>query len=203
MRYILAILVLLPCLHSSAQDTALAGRLHRMYTTDQQARVALNNMRTNNNGDSPEVKALIANITAIDKENNAVLKSILKQYGFPGYKVAGIEGSDNFWLLTQHQDEDTAFQNAVLALMKKAVDAKDATPSKYAMLVDRVLVNTGKKQLYGTQFILNKEQNIFQPHPVEDSLNVNARRAAMGLPTLEENLQQMNEVYKNYMEQKK
>lgn len=71
------------------------------------------------------------------------------------------------------------------------------------MLVDRVLVNTGKKQLYGTQFILNKEQNIFQPHPVEDSLSVNVRRATMGLPTLEENLQQMNEVYKNYLEQKK
>lgn len=85
-------------------------------------------MRTNNNGDSPEVKALIANITAIDKENNAVLKSILKQYGFPGYKVAGIEGSDNFWLLAQHQDEDTAFQNEVLALMKKSSGCQRCYP---------------------------------------------------------------------------
>jgi hypothetical protein len=201
MRSILTIYLLLLCLHSWAQDTALAGRLLRLYTTDQQARLALINIRTDENGNSPEVKAAMARVAMLDKENNTILKGILKQYGFPGYKVAGIEGSDNFWLLAQHQDEDTAFQKEVLLLMKKAVDAKDATSSKYAMLVDRVLVNTGKKQRYGTQFILNKDQTSFQPQPIEDSLQVDIRRTEMGLP-LAENLKQMNEVYKTYLKQK-
>lgn len=203
MRYILIILVLLSCLPVWAQDTALASRLHRMVITDQDARNELIKIRNDHNGDSPAVKTVIARAMAIDKENNTVLKSILKQYGFPGYKRVGETGADHFWLLVQHQDEDTAFQKEVLVLMKKAVAAKDASPSSYAMLVDRVLSNTGKKQLYGTQFSLNKDKTSFEPQPIEDSLHVDKRRAEMGLPPLAENLKQMNEVYKTYLEPKK
>jgi hypothetical protein len=53
-----------------------------------------------------------------------------------------------------------------------------------AYLTDRVLVNTGKPQVYGTQF--QSEGGIRKPRPIRDPENVDERRNEMGLTTLAE-----------------
>jgi hypothetical protein len=89
--------------------------------------------------------------------------------------------------MLQHADADRPFQKEGLALMKVAVDAKEASPGHYAYLVDRVLTGEGKKQLYGTQ--LTQKDGKLVPLPIEDEANVDKRRAAMGLKPLKEYLE--------------
>jgi hypothetical protein len=123
------------------------------------------------------------------------LAEIFKQYGYPGFDVAGKEGAKNFWLMVQHADHDPAFQRQVLEKMKVQVDRGNAEPAIYGLLVDRVNVNTGKPQVYGTQVTYNTQICQAYPLALADSANVNERRKTIGLPPLEEYLNQMTQAH--------
>ena len=123
------------------------------------------------------------------------LKQIFDKYGFVGFDLAGEEGSQNYWLMVQHSDHNPAFQKEVLEKMKIEVDQKNAKPSNYGLLVDRVKLNTGEKQIFGTQVTYNMETGQAYPKDLEDSLNVNERRKSIGLEPLEEYLNGMTEMH--------
>ena len=53
-----------------------------------------------------------------------------------------------------------------------------------AYLMDRVLVNESKPQVYGTQFHVTDGKQ--QPRPIRDPESVDKRRKAMGMSTLKE-----------------
>lgn len=120
--------------------------------------------------------------------HKGILENMFNRYGFPGFDVAGKEGSYSFWLMVQHCDKWPDFQNRVLEDMKKQVDKGNANPQNYAYLTDRVFVNTGRKQVYGTQVTYNTDSCQALPKPTEDSLNINERRKKMGLDSIEEYL---------------
>ena len=123
------------------------------------------------------------------------LKQIFDKYGFVGFDLAGEEGSGNFWLMVQHSDHNPNFQKEVLEKMKIEVDKGNAIPSNFGLLVDRVNLNTGKKQIYGTQVTYNMETGQAYPKPLEDSLKVNERRKPIGLEPIEEYLNGMTEMH--------
>lgn len=60
------------------------------------------------------------------------------------------------WLLIQHADSDVEFQQYCLELMEREVESGGVAKSDVAFLTDRILVNKGKPQLYGTQFYESK-----------------------------------------------
>lgn len=78
-------------------------------------------------------------------------EAIFNQYGFPGIDMVGKEGSQHFWLLVQHCDQYPAFQKKILKAMDKEVKKQNANANNYAYLFDRVQVNAGQKQRFGTQ----------------------------------------------------
>lgn len=119
------------------------------------------------------------------------LKQIFDKHGFVGFDLAGEEGSQNFWLMVQHSDHDPVFQNEVLEKMKIAVDNGNAKPTHYGLLLDRVRLNTGKKQVYGTQVTYNLDTGQAYPKSLEDSLKVNERRESIELEPIEEYLNRM------------
>jgi len=118
---------------------------------------------------------------AIDRANTAELRRIVHEYGWPGRSLVGDEASDDAWLLLQHADKDTAFQQECFRLMRAAKPG-DVAPDNLAYLTDRILVNAGKKQLYGTQ--CKQEDTLMILSPVEDSVNLDKRRAEVGLPPI-------------------
>lgn len=120
------------------------------------------------------------------------LKQIFDQHGFVGFDLAGKDGSQNFWLMVQHSDHTPDFQKQVLEKMKIEVEKGNAKPSNYGLLVDRVKLNTGENQVYGTQVSYN--MNICQAYPksLEDSVNVNKRRKSVDLEPIEEYLNRMS-----------
>lgn len=130
----------------------------------------------------------------VTRSNFPTVKRILDKYGFPGYDLLGKEGSGNYFVLVQHSDFDVAFQQRALKLMKKQVDKKNAPGGSYAYLVDRVNLNTGKQQVYGTQVNMSATGTTLKP--CMDTLHLDKRRASVGLSPIRDYLDQCDEVYK-------
>lgn len=136
----------------------------------------------------------------VEKENYArhqpVLERIVRQIGYPGFRQVGEKSSSNFWLLVQHADAHPDFQRQVLRLMRPEVARKNASPSNYAYLTDRVAINSGQPEEYGTQV---KYEGAGLGHAVPQSLrdpqNVDKRRAAIGMEPLENYLGMMTSMH--------
>lgn len=141
------------------------------------------------------LEIIVSQFHLTDSLNYYLLKEIFDKYGFPNYDLVGQDGSKKFWLLVQHQDAHPEFQDSVLSKMKIEVDAKKASGEKYAYLLDRVKINTGRLQVYGTQLTFNEDHTSYIPLPVIDPDNLNERRRSMGLSSIEEYIQVANSLY--------
>ncbi len=127
------------------------------------------------------------------RSNFPLAKKILNEHGFPGYKMVGKESSGNYFLFVQHSDFDVAFQKQVLPLIKAEVDKNNASGAMYAYLVDRINLNEGMEQVYGTQVIMGK--NGTKLKPCMDTLNLDKRRLVVGLSPIKDYLKKCDEVF--------
>lgn len=162
----------------------LAAVLLQLGERDQQARQAAMANRTDTN--------LRATIQRVDHENREYLRGIVKQHGWPGRSLVGEHSAHAAWLVAQHSDEDPAFQKQCLKLMSAAPDG-EVSRVDLAFLTDRVLINAGKKQRYGTQF--KQVGWRFVPEPMDDWKKVDERRRKIGLPPLAQYAREMQELY--------
>ncbi|OGZ96396.1 MAG: hypothetical protein A2679_00040 [Candidatus Sungbacteria bacterium RIFCSPHIGHO2_01_FULL_54_26] len=92
-------------------------------------------------------------------ENTERLKKIIAKYGWPTIDLVGEKASRNAWLIIQHADHNVRFQKKCLALMQEIYQRNPHIISRenIAFLTDRILVNTKRAQLFGTQFYVNKK----------------------------------------------
>jgi hypothetical protein len=132
------------------------------------------------------VSADKARIIAMDDDNTAWLQSVLDRLGWPGRMMVGDEAAHAAWLIAQHADRHPAFQRRCLTLLKRAVARDDASAVDLAYLTDRVLLASGKAQLYGTQ--LSARDGRYIAARLREPEMVGARRAAVGLEPLEDQL---------------
>lgn len=144
--------------------------------------------------DHPDPK-LLKRMKKIDAGNTSRVKTLLKQYGWPGPKLVGQDGTDAVFLLVQHADP--AFQKEILPLVKDAYRSRLITGQSYALFMDRVLVQDGKPQIYGTAAKRFDQWKGGEPvfEPIEDEANVNKRRAEVGLMPLSEYREFLKQLY--------
>lgn len=124
------------------------------------------------------------------RDNQAWLKQILENHGWPSRELFG-EKAQTAWLIVQHSDNDLEFQKKALVLLREAVKNGKAPLSEQAYLEDRVLVNQGEPQIYGTQVIKKDGEIVLKP--VRDRATLNERRKSVGLGPIEEYLSQFPE----------
>ena len=153
----------------------LRNELLTMADEDQFARRGI---RSNRRGGSVE------RLHDVDRRNTLRLKELVGTYGWPTRSMVADDGAQAAWLLVQHADHDVAWQRQCLATLKPLLETKEAFAGNVAYLTDRVLVNEGKPQTYGSQFHMVDGRQ--QPRPMQDPDNVDARRKEMGLSTLEQ-----------------
>ena len=127
----------------------------------------------------------------IDKANMQRLDAIIKRFGWPGNRFAGIENAKSAFLVLQHAD--LASQHQYLPVLRAAVANGEADGSDLAMLEDRVRVRDGKPQLYGTQFKSAKSMELY---PVEDEAHLEQRRNELGMIPMAEYIKGVKEAYK-------
>ncbi|MFA0963669.1 DUF6624 domain-containing protein [Roseivirga sp. BDSF3-8] len=129
---------------------------------------------------------------SLTHENCFFVEEIFYDCGFPYLNKVSQKHSHQFWLVVQHCDNNPEFQISVLNRMEKGLSGNNVLKEDYAYLTDRVRINQGKKQVYGTQ--LKLIDNCYYPKPIEDSINVNSRRLSMGLDSLVHYLKQASSV---------
>lgn len=184
-------------LSANAQTTApLFSKLSK--TLDSLAFVDQRPMQQMMQGPQPDSirKRLIAEQPRNFARHQPILEAIVRKYGYPGIKQVGEKSANNFWLLVQHADAHPEFQRLVLKLMLAEVQRKNASPRNYAYLSDRVAENAGQLQEYGTQ-VKYEGPGIGKaaPRSLRDPKNVNKRRAAIGMETLEDYLKMSDELH--------
>jgi len=131
---------------------------------------------------SDSFKSILKTMAYTDSMNLILVSSIIDQYGWLSQNEVGSKGNSALWLVIQHADLET--QEKYLPIMRKAVENGKAKISELAYLEDRILMRHGKKQLYGTQYQLNKKTNQMELWEIEDPVNLNKRRESLGLPPM-------------------
>jgi Family of unknown function (DUF6624) len=121
----------------------------------------------------------------VDTANTDRLREIVDRYGWPGRTLVGEDGAHHAWLLAQHADRQLEFQRQALALLTDAVEQGEATARQLAYLTDRVRMNEGREQLYGTQ-IGGVRDGVVTPWPIENPDDIDLRRASVGLEPFDE-----------------
>src|SRR5258708_3785121 len=124
----------------------------------------------------------IEKMSQTDCELRAPLEAIFVKYGVPTYRMVGPQAASAFITMIQHQSPE--FRMKVLPKLKANVDGGQADPGSYAMVFDRSQTDAGKKQTYGENLICDSQHPKLHTGPIEDELNVNQRRAAIGLMRL-------------------
>jgi hypothetical protein len=129
--------------------------------------------------------------------NQHRVESLFLRHGFLGFNQVGKEGSTHFWLLVQHCDKFPAFQRKVLVAMDCEVKKANARPADYALLYDRVQVNAGLKQLFGTQvtYEVATTGRAIPQIGLVDSAQVDQRRKEYGLGPWKEYLNMMTTMH--------
>jgi hypothetical protein len=124
-----------------------------------------------------------------DEERTERLAEILDEHGWPGADLVGEDGASAAWLIAQHSDQDVDFQARALELMRAAVEDGQADPTELAYLEDRVALNRGGAQTYGTQ--IGCVDGRAEPARLADPDGVDERRAEAGLQPLADYLAEL------------
>ena len=167
-----------------ARDEALRAELLIRGQKDQEVRQVFMTGRA----DSVSVARMIE----VDVSNTAFLKRVVGERGWPGASVVGRDGAEAAFLIAQHSP-DTAFMASVLPLLQRGYLAGEVQGQHLALLTDRVARQHGQPQVYGTQTTLANGRFVLDP--IADSVNVDARRAQLGIPPLRVYMRLLDSLY--------
>lgn len=165
---------------ASAQEATahLRAELERIHELDQRDRLNAHDYITGAQKDS-----VIRHMALQDSLDLIRVTAIIDSAGWLGEAEIGHKANQALFLVIQHADARPAVQAAYLPIMREAVAEGNARADELAMLEDRVAVNHGRPQRYGSQIGWKDNKPFVQP--IEDEEHVNERRAAVGLEPLE------------------
>jgi hypothetical protein len=167
---------------ASADDiAAVRAELETMMNTDQAQRLEVIKLEKEKGPKAPEIAALWKKQRETDEHYIKCLEEIIAVHGWPKRSVFGPVAAGAAFLILQHAD--LSYQEKYLPLTRAAVAANEMAGTSLALLEDRVLLRTGKKQIYGSQVHRN-EKDEWEPLPLEDAAAVDERRASVGLRPL-------------------
>ncbi|WP_224488759.1 DUF6624 domain-containing protein [Robertkochia flava] len=142
-------------------------------------------------------------ITKHDSLNQKRIYEILDQYGYPGKSLVGTPTHLSAWLVIQHSGAIEKY----FPLIKEAGEQEELPMQYVGLMEDRLLMQQGREQVYGTQAwgsaLKNapkgKGDQVFIIWPIKDPETVNQRREQAGFTnTVEEYARQMEIDYKVY-----
>jgi hypothetical protein len=108
------------------------------------------------------------------------LTTLLDAVGWPSADAVGPEAVRAAWLVALHADQRLDLQRRAVELLATEVGAGRVPAVQQALLEDRMRVNSGLPQRYGTQIVAVRD-GVPVPWPIEDPDQLDERRAAVGL----------------------
>ena len=188
---ILTMLLLTACNSSNSTDKLLAEVLYK----DQYVRLQMQELTkaVNNDGNAELIDSLVVlseNIERIDKENIAVIDSLLQQ-GLP--KGLSEESYKTIWIVIDHASLEK--QKQYLSIIEKMSSEGLIDFENYAILFDRIAMKQNHPQRYGSQSVQfgtpgNMHLYIW---PVENAESLDSIRATVGMESILKYLEQLTE----------
>ncbi|MEQ8238613.1 MAG: hypothetical protein RIA69_05330 [Cyclobacteriaceae bacterium] len=128
--------------------------------------------------DSPQMDSLNSKISEFDALSLDFVISIIDQYGWLGKKKIGNTGNQTLFLVIQHAP-DNATRKKYFPLLEQSAEEGSSQRSDMATMKDRILVQDGQLQIYGTQSRMVDGK--LEPFPIQDPDGINKRRKKVGL----------------------
>ena len=167
---------------STALFKDIQNELKVLYQKDQQGRAPLDTTYR-------------SMITTLDSLNRIDLQKIIDKIGWPGFDEVGYSAAGTSFLIAQHSDQNIPVQKKCLELMKAEFYRGNIRVNSYAMIIDRYLVNTNQKQLFGSQVIEDEKTKKFKPRPCKYPDEIDFLRELFDFYPLAEYLDFMNKRY--------
>ena len=161
--------------------------LEEVYNNDQVAREWTNKMSSLS---ADEIVKYSTEMERVDSLNQAIVFGILDKEGWPSH--LSDKANRAIWIVIDHSD--LAYRSKYLGLVKEKADEGVLDKTDYAILNDRVLMEEGKPQIYGTQIkmvatIVDDEIAMqLCLWPVENPAALDSLRSTVGLSPVEEYL---------------
>ena len=174
-----------PQIDSAAAVAALRDTLVRLGTEDQKGRDSL--MLAVSRNDTLFLQRTVRG----DSARTRWVKAYVAAHGWPRRSIMGDSALNAAWMIVQHSPDD-AFRAEMLPLLERAASSGDVSPADVAMLADRVAVNRGQSQRYGTQFSLREGKLVLDP--IADFAALDSLRAAVGLPPMQDYVRMLAEM---------
>ena len=119
-----------------------------------------------------------------DHRNQELIISIIEKCGMPTLNEVNQEQMNAIWLGLQHTENK--YRVKYFPLIEKAVKNGDLSKEQYALMKDRILMDEGKPQIFGSQIKNGKLYDLEEPE------TVNERRQEMGLEPIEDYLKRFD-----------
>lgn len=117
----------------------------------------------------------------IDSLNEQRMSQIIDSFGFPSNEIVETDAGE---VMIVHFTND--FKNKYYPLMVDQAKDKKLSPDIVAQMYDRLLMETGKIQVYGTSGEYDPSVGQFLPPKIEDIKTTNELRLQIGLDSLTE-----------------
>ncbi len=130
---------------------------------------------------SLQMDSLNRQILAFDSASLLKVIPIIEAHGWPGISQVGENANQAVFITIQHANKIELLEK-YFPLLEASAQKGESLLSDMATMHDRMLVSTGKEQLYGTQSkMVNGKLELL---PVAEPKKLNKRRRKVGLPKL-------------------
>jgi len=191
--FVLTVLLLMACSNKKKQNETinsvdssenLVAILDTIWRTEQEP-ISLRDSLMKIHGADSE---LVLEQQAIYEKNHVIneikISSILDEKGWPKKVIIGEQGNWTICNVIQHSDNTIRLK--YLPLMRQAVKEGQLAPRFLVRTEDRVATEQSKLQIYGGQMKYYPETKSFNVWPVFDPINIDKRRAEIGLGPIAE-----------------
>jgi hypothetical protein len=168
--------------YPQVKDFPLAAKLWELLARDQAYYYEIDIAEKKLGMNSPVALALWEAKHALNDKNVKELDSIINIKGWPKKTEVGSLAASAAFLIIQHSTFE--LQQKYLPTIKTLCEQGEASWQSYALMYDRVQIGQGKAQLYGSQVNYNAQTKKYELFPIEDEIDVDKRRAEMGMGKL-------------------
>ncbi len=170
--------------YEKAYDEVLAAELDTIYENDQKYRKRTREIEEQHGSESEEMTSNKIMMQRTDSINLTRVKSILDEKGWLGANVVGARGVSAMFLVILHADLN--IQLEYLPMIREAVEMGNFNVRNLALLEDKIALEEGGRQIYGTQISRDTASGVYYVSPLVEPEKVNERRSNVGLGKIED-----------------
>ncbi len=173
---------------SSAKEAGinleLMAELKEISRTDQLQRGEMRHVSDTYGWQSPQMDSLWTLQNESDRLNQIRIEEIIAEYGYPGNSLVGSSAGSTAFMVIQHSNQE--MQEKYLPLLKEQANKGEVRWSSIALMIDRVLLGKGEKQIYGSQVHMDQETGEQYFGEIENPFKIDSIRSTVGLGSLQD-----------------